>query len=74
MRSFLGIFLATGLVCLPNLENYWEVNFILNAYGTPGYDKLYKIRPIIDAICKKVRYNLVRNISVDGAMVKFKDR
>ena len=105
MRSFLGIFLATGLVCLPNLEDYWEVNSIFSqpgivkgmsrnrfqqlcgrlhfndnslapAYGTPGYDKLYKIRPVIDAICEKSKmwYNPGRDVSVDEAMVKFKGR
>ena len=105
MRSFLGIFLATGLVCLPNLEDYWEVNSIFSqpgivkgmsrnhfqqlcgrlhfndnslapAYGTPGYDNLYKIRPVIDAICEKSKmwYNPGRDVSVDEAMVKFKGR
>ena len=78
LRSFLGIFIATGLVSLPNLADYWETNTILSqpgivkgmsrnrfeqlcgrlhfndnslapACGTPGYDKLYKIRPVMDA-------------------------
>ena len=42
----------------------------------PGYDKLFKIRPVIDAICEKSRtlYNPGENVSVDEAMVKFKGR
>ena len=41
-----------------------------------GYDKLYKIRPVIDVICEnsKMWYNLGQNISFDEAMVKFKGR
>ena len=105
LRLFLGIFIATGLVSLPNLADYWETNSIFSqpgivkgmsrnrfeqlcgrlnfndsslapAYGTPGYDKLYKIRPVIDAICSKSKtlYNPGENISVDEAMVKFKGR
>ena len=101
----MGFFIAIGLVSLPNLENYWETNFILSqpgivkgmpwnrlahlcgrlhfndnslapAYGTPGYDKLYKIRPVLDAICGKYKtlYNPGQNVSVDEAMVKFKGR
>ena len=79
---FLGIFIATGLVSLPNLRDYWETDSIFSqpgivkgmsqnrfeqlcgrlhfndnslapAHGTPGYDKLFKIRPVIDAICTK---------------------
>jgi len=101
----LGIFIATGLVSLPNLEDYWKTNSIFSqpgivkgmsrnrfeylcgqlhfnddslapAHGTPGYDRLYKIRPIIDAICDKSKtlYNLGEKVSVDEAMVKFKGR
>ena len=45
-------------------------------YGTPWYDKLFKIRPIIDAICEKCKslYNPGKIISIDEAMVKFKGR
>ena len=99
----MGIFIATGLVSLPNLEDYWETDSIFSqpgivkegchgialqlcgwlhfndnrlapAHGTPGYDKLYKIRPVLDAICKKcqVLYNPGKTLSVDEATVKFK--
>ena len=105
LRSFLGIFIATGLVCLPSLADYWETNSIFSqpgivkgmprnrfqqlcgrlhfnddslapAHGTPGYDRLYKIRPVLDAICDKSKtlYNPGKNISIDEAMVKFKGR
>ena len=42
-------------------------------HGTPGYDNLYKIRPVFDTICSKgkILYNPEQNISVDEAMVKF---
>ena len=103
LRSFLGIFIATGLETLPNLADYWETNTILSQPGivkgmsrnrfeqlcgwlhfndnslatarrTPGYDKFYKIRPVIDVICDKSNtlHNPGRKISVDEAMVKFK--
>ena len=101
----MGIFIATGLVSLPSLSDYWETNTIFSQpgivkgmsrnrfeqlcgrlhfndnrsapeRGTPGYDKLYKIRPVIDDICAKSKtlYNPGKNISVDEAMVKFKGR
>ena len=94
IRSFLGIFIATGHVSLPNLANYWEINTIFSqpdiakgmsrnrfeqlcgqlhfndnslapAHGTPGYDKIYKIRPVLDAICGKSKtlYNPGKNFS-----------
>ena len=55
---------------------YFNNNSLAPAYGTPGYDKLYKIRPVIDAVYDKGKtlYNLGQNISVDKAMVKFKSR
>ena len=105
LRSFLGIIIASGYVCLPNFADYWETNSIFSqsgivkgmsqncfeqlcgwlyfndkslapAYGTPGYDKLYKIRSVIDAVRDKSKtlYNLGQNVSVDKAMVKFKGR
>ena len=105
LRSFFGIIIATGLVCLPSFKDYRKVNSILSqtgiikgmsrnrfenicgqlhfndnslvpAHGTPGYDRLYKIRPILDTICQKCKslYNLGKQISVDEAMVKFKGR
>ena len=105
LRSFFGIIIATGLVCLPSFKDYWKVNSILSqpdiikgmsrnrfenicgrlhfndnslapAHGTPGYDRLYKIRPILDTICQKCKslYNPGKQISVDEAMVKFKGR
>ena len=33
LRPFLGIFIATGLVSFPNLEDYWETNTILSQPG-----------------------------------------
>ena len=55
---------------------HFNDNSLAAAHGTPGYDKLFKIKPIIDAICKKCKslYNPGKNISIDEAMVKFKGR
>ena len=36
LRTFLGIFIATGLVFLPNLQDYWETDSI---YSQPGIVK-----------------------------------
>jgi len=49
---------------------------ITHAHWTPGYDKLYKIRSVLDNICEKSRrfFNPGRKFSVDEAMVKFKGR
>ena len=44
--------------------------------GHPGYDKLYKVRPIIDSILQKclMLYKPHRENSIDEAMVGFKGR
>ena len=46
------------------------------ARGTPGYDKLYKVRPLIDHLVPKLKenYNPSKNLSVDEAMIGFKGR
>jgi len=46
------------------------------AHGTPGYDKLYKIRLVIDSICDKFMrfYILGEKVLVNETMVKFKGR
>ena len=55
---------------------HFNDNSLAPAHGTPGYDKLFKIRPAIDAVCHKSKmlYNLGQNILVDKAMVKFKGK
>ena len=35
---------------------HFNNNSLALAHGTPGYDKLYKIRPVLDAICDKVKH------------------
>ena len=44
--------------------------------GQPGYDKLHKIRPLLDIINanSKAMYDLHREVSIDEAMVLFKGR
>ena len=55
---------------------HFNDNSLAPAHGSPGYDRLYKIRPDIDVICDKSKtlYNPGINISIDEAMVKFKSR
>ena len=55
---------------------HFNDNSLVPAHGTPGYDRLYKVRPILDAICgkNKTLYHLGQNILIDKAMVKFKGR
>ena len=33
LRTFLGIFIATGLMSLPNLQDYWETDSIFSQPG-----------------------------------------
>ena len=42
----------------------------------PGYDKLYKVRPILDVVLEqfKVNYTLSENVSIDESMIGFKGR
>lgn len=44
--------------------------------GLPGYDPLYKVRPMLDPILHNFRsnFNLSRELSVDEQMVSFKGR
>ena len=51
-------------------------NEALHAPGSPGYDKLGKIKPIITALSEHFRavYKPGKNISIDEAMIRFKGR
>ena len=51
-------------------------NFTLSTPGTPGYDKLSKIRPIITALSDRFSsiYTPGRDISIDEGMIPFKGR
>ena len=53
---------------------HFNDNSLAPAHGTPGYDRLYKIRPVLDSICEKILrlYNPGKKLTVDEAMVKFK--
>jgi hypothetical protein len=44
--------------------------------GQPGYDKLHKIRPLLDSVNSnsQAQYDLHREVSIDEAMVLFKGR
>ena len=46
------------------------------AHGSPGYDTLYKVRPLIDLMSEKCAecYNPGQELSVDEAMIPFKGR
>ena len=46
------------------------------ARGQPGYDKLYKVRPLLDAVVKNFQANYTpsENLSIDESMIGFKGR
>ena len=51
-------------------------NSLLSPPGSPGYDKLGKVKPIVDRLSKVFRdvYCPQKNVSVDEAMIPFKGR
>ena len=51
-------------------------NTSLSPYGSPNYNKLGKVQPVIDYLNTKFLevYNPHQNISIDEAMIKFKGR
>ncbi len=51
-------------------------NSTLSSPGTPGYDSLGKIRPLMDYLQGRYKcvYNPGREIAIDEAMIKFKGR
>ena len=51
-------------------------NSLLSQPGTPAYDKLGKVRPLLNYLHEKFQlvYNPGRNLSVDEAMIKFQGR
>ena len=51
-------------------------NTTLAAPGTTEYNKLGKIQPVLDALCKRFQevYNVHRDVSIDEAMIPFKGR
>ena len=46
------------------------------ARGQPGYDKLYKVRPLLEAVVKnfQAEYTPSENLSIDESMIGFKGR
>ena len=60
------------------LSQYFHINDNLKAAvkGQPGYDPLFKVRPLLDTITENSRkyYFPGRDISVDEAMIKFNGR
>ena len=51
-------------------------NSSLSVYGSPTYDKLGRIQPVIDHLNERFMsmYNPNRDVSIDEAMIKFKGR
>jgi hypothetical protein len=51
-------------------------NDLLALSGTPDYNKLGKVEPILDKLSERFRevYNLHRDVSIDEAMIPFKGR
>ena len=60
------------------LNQYLHLNDNSNALPREdaNYDKLFKVRPLLDAITKQFRevYNPAQNLSIDEAMIAFKGR
>ena len=46
------------------------------ARGQVGYDRLYKVRPLLDAVVKNFQasYTPSQNLSIDESMIGFKGR
>ena len=51
-------------------------NHTLSPPGDPGYDKLGKIKPVMERLCAQFRsvYCPSKNVSIDEAMIPFKGR
>ena len=48
-----GIILATGIHCLPSLEDYWSQNPLLGAPGAPGAPGIIMIQGINEVSAPK---------------------
>ena len=63
---------------VPKVKNVMPRNRLdkLNQYITQIMIKLFKVRPLLDAITKQFRevYNTAQNLSIDEAMIAFKGR
>ena len=88
----MGFCIFMGIVKLPSIENDWrrDVQFhyspiaskisrdntTLPTPGTPGSDRLAKVRPLFNKINERcsAAYNLGREVAVDEAMIKFQGR
>jgi hypothetical protein len=51
-------------------------NSQMPARGTPGFDKLFKVRPFLESICANflTQYVPHKEVAIDEAMIKFKGR
>ena len=60
------------------INQYFHLNDNAQAVakGEPGYDPLYKVRPLLDAVLKNSRthYHPGQDIALDEAMIKFNGR
>ena len=60
------------------LSQYFHLNdnSKAKAKGEPGYDPLFKVRPLLDLVTNNSRahYNPGKDISLDEAMIKFNGR
>ena len=105
LRAYFGFCMLMGIVSIPEIDDYWKKNPLLNyspissrisrdrfrdirrylhftdnnlipPAGTPGRDRLAKIRPLVDAPTKRCLdlYDPHQNVAVDEAMIKFQGR
>uniref|UniRef100_A0A803K9B9 PiggyBac transposable element-derived protein domain-containing protein n=1 Tax=Xenopus tropicalis TaxID=8364 RepID=A0A803K9B9_XENTR len=89
IKRFLALTLAMGLVERNSLASYWDTNTVLLlrflhfndnttavAPNEPGYDRLYKLRPLIDSLSQRFAevYTPSQNVCVDESLLLFKGR
>jgi len=53
-----------------------DANYQVAAAGQPGYDALFKVRPLLDIVTAKFEseYNLHEEVSIDEAIIPLKGR
>ena len=67
---------------LPSIMSGWRFELLLSKLhlnddkkmpprGSPNYDKLYKVRPVLDRVVEayKIHYKPQKNLSIDESMV-----
>lgn len=85
IKAYMGMCILMSINHLPSLRDYWSkdpslryapVADRISQKGQPGYDKIGKVRPIIDELQNRFQemYQPNCEIAVDEAMIKFQGR